>query len=170
MLKEITLSNGKKVRVVEAGGYHDGYYWDMTATVEIDGIEYTVQDAGSGSGYVPIFQSMSKNGPCKLTGVELEPVNDKDGDWDYIFYAIEDIAESFFANNAEESYEYYDDYINHSTHIDGVKVDADEDNAEVKEQKETEFHRGVEESGGHAYNCNDCTNKCEEWHKWNKEG
>ena len=35
--------------------------------------------------------------------------------------------------------------------------------------KEAEFHCGVEESGGHAYNCNDCPNKCEEWHQWDKE-
>lgn len=31
------------------------------------------------------------------------------------------------------------------------------------------FHCGFEESGGHAYNCNDCPNKCEEWHQWDKE-
>jgi hypothetical protein len=34
---------------------------------------------------------------------------------------------------------------------------------------ETEFHCGIEESGFHAYNCNDCPNKCEEWHQWDKE-
>lgn len=34
---------------------------------------------------------------------------------------------------------------------------------------EAEFHCGVEESGGHAYNCNDCPNKCEEWYQWDKE-
>lgn len=31
------------------------------------------------------------------------------------------------------------------------------------------FHCGVEESGGHAYNCNDCPNKCDEWYQWDKE-
>lgn len=36
-------------------------------------------------------------------------------------------------------------------------------------EKEAEFHCGVEESGYHAYNCNDCPNKCEEWHQWDKE-
>lgn len=128
MLKEITLSNGKVVRVLGASGYHDGYYWDMSATVEIDGEEYTIQDAGSGSGYNPIFQSMSKNGSCKLTGVELTPVNEDDGDWGYIFGAIEDIAESFFANDAKESYEYCDDtYGNFSTHVDGTKVAMEEE-------------------------------------------
>ena len=130
MLKAITLSNGKVVRVLKAGGYHDGYYWDMSATVEIDGDEYTIQDAGSGSGYNPIFQSMSKYGPCKLTGVEVTPVdiNEDDGDWDYIFYTIEDIAESFFANNAKESYEYYNDtFGDYSTHVDGVKISSNED-------------------------------------------
>lgn len=130
-MKEITLSNGKVVRVLEASGYHDGYYWDMCATVEIDGDEYYIQDAGSGSGYNPIFQSMSKNGPCKLTGVELTPVDEGDGDWGYIFGAIEDIAEAFFANNAKESYEYYDDtYGDYSTHVDGVKIDSSDDEEE----------------------------------------
>lgn len=33
----------------------------------------------------------------------------------------------------------------------------------------SEFHCGVEESGFHAYNCNDCPNKCEEWYQWDKE-
>ena len=37
------------------------------------------------------------------------------------------------------------------------------------ERPEQEFHCGVEESGGHAYNCNDCPNKCEEWYQWDKE-
>lgn len=36
-------------------------------------------------------------------------------------------------------------------------------------EEEAEFHCGVEESGGHAYNCNDCPNKCEEWYQWDKE-
>lgn len=31
------------------------------------------------------------------------------------------------------------------------------------------FYCGVEESGFHAYNCNDCPNKCEEYHQWDKE-
>ena len=37
------------------------------------------------------------------------------------------------------------------------------------EMEEKEFHCGIEESGGHAYNCNDCPNKCEEWYQWDKE-
>lgn len=31
------------------------------------------------------------------------------------------------------------------------------------------FHCGIEESGFHAYNCNDCPNKCEEYYQWDKE-
>ena len=38
-----------------------------------------------------------------------------------------------------------------------------------EEKKETGFHCGAEESGWHAYNCNDCPNKCEEWYQWDKE-
>ena len=131
MLKEIELSNGKKVRVIEAGGYNDGYYWDMTATVEVDGIEYTVQDAGSSSGYYPMYESVSVNGPCKLTGVELEkikePYNEYSDDWNYIFNTIKEHMESFFDLGAKESYEYADDtYGNYSTHVDGVKVSGSE--------------------------------------------
>ena len=41
---------------------------------------------------------------------------------------------------------------------------------EIEElERESEFHCGVEESGGHAYNCNDCSNKCDEWYQWDKE-
>ena len=39
-----------------------------------------------------------------------------------------------------------------------------------EEKKEYEFHCGFEKSGGHAYNCNDCPNKCGEWNQWDKEG
>lgn len=37
----------------------------------------------------------------------------------------------------------------------------------LKENKS--FHCGVEELGFHAYNCNDCPNKCEEYYQWDKE-
>ena len=40
---------------------------------------------------------------------------------------------------------------------------------DILKEKEAEFHCGFEESGGHAYNCNDCPNKCEEWYQWDKE-
>lgn len=39
----------------------------------------------------------------------------------------------------------------------------------AKESENAEFHCGIEESGFHAYNCNDCPNKCEEWYQWDKE-
>ena len=38
-----------------------------------------------------------------------------------------------------------------------------------KDESNADFHCGFEESGGHAYNCNDCPNKCDEWYKWDKE-
>lgn len=40
---------------------------------------------------------------------------------------------------------------------------------DILKEKESEFHCGVEESGFHAYNCNDCPNKCDEWYQWDKE-
>ena len=127
MLKEITLSNGKVVRVLEAAGYNDGYYWDMDAVVEIEGKEYTVQEAGSGSGYIPIYESMSVNGPCKLTGVERTEIRDK-GEEEYFMGAIKSIAESFFSYGATDSYEYCDDtYGESSVHVDGKKIDSSEE-------------------------------------------
>lgn len=36
-------------------------------------------------------------------------------------------------------------------------------------KEKAEFHCGVEESGFHAYNCNYCPNKCEEYYQWDKE-
>ena len=127
MLKEITISNGKVVRVLEAAGYNDGYYWDMDAVVEIEGKEYTVQDAGSGSGYIPIYESMSVNGPCKLTGVERTEIRDKSEE-EYFMDAIKYIAERFFLNDATDSYECCDDTYGHvSVHVDGKKVGSDEE-------------------------------------------
>ena len=35
--------------------------------------------------------------------------------------------------------------------------------------KEKEFRCEAKESGWYAYNCNDCSNKCEEWYQWGKE-
>ena len=37
------------------------------------------------------------------------------------------------------------------------------------ERPEQDFHCGVEESGFHAYNCNDCPNKCDVYYQWDKE-
>lgn len=133
MLKEIELSNGKKVRVIEAEGYNDKYYWDMTATVEIDGVEYYVQDAGSGSGYTPMYESVSVSGPCKLTGAELEKIEDTGEekcfrDWNYIFNAIKDNVERFFSLGAKKSYEYCEDTYGHvELKIDGVLQELGEE-------------------------------------------
>ena len=66
--------------------------------------------------------------------------------------------------HCNESYEYCDDtYGNYSTHVDDKKVVSSEEEEEYKEDDNKAFHCGFEESGFHAYNCNDCPNKCEEW-------
>lgn len=51
-------------------------------------------------------------------------------------------------------------------HISHKLTEVDRD-IHFKEDKA--FHCGFEESGFHAYNCNDCPNKCEEWYRWDKE-
>lgn len=47
-----------------------------------------------------------------------------------------------------------------------VKEATDE---ELEEVVKGEFHCGIEESGFHAYNCNDCPNKCDVYYQWDKE-
>lgn len=55
------------------------------------------------------------------------------------------------------------------------KVDYKKLERELKQQEKenAKYHQinmfEYEESGGHAYNCNDCPNKCKEWYQWEKE-
>jgi hypothetical protein len=51
----------------------------------------------------------------------------------------------------------------------GLKIGKVIGKSDATSEVETEFHCGIEESGGHAYNCNDCPNKCEEYYQWDKE-
>lgn len=55
----------------------------------------------------------------------------------------------------------------HKGWVDGAK--AMSVHKELCEEEEKEFHCMAEEEWPHAYNCNDCPNKCEEFHQWDKE-
>lgn len=48
------------VRILNAKGYHDGYYWDYRVWFEYEGEKYTYIDVGSLSGWIPCFISIAK--------------------------------------------------------------------------------------------------------------
>jgi hypothetical protein len=125
-----TIKYGEEeLTVVSAAGYYDGCYWDMSATVILNDVEYSIQDAGSGSGYVPHYSSISVNGPKKLVTImqlcESEEFDVDYDDWDYVEATIIEMLDKFFENGCKESYEEIEDrgysYFDYSVHIDGQK-------------------------------------------------
>lgn len=105
-MEEIKLFDGKIAKVLKIEGYDDGYYWDMSATVEIDGKQYVICDAGSGSGYIPAFESMRLNEAFKLTGAEMKDIDTFDSSSkEYIEKCITSIYKKFVTLGAKEDYE-----------------------------------------------------------------
>lgn len=128
-------NNGKEeeITVLSASGYHDGYYWDMSATILYNDVEYSIQDAGSGSGYVPHYSSISKDGPRKLVTLmqlcESEAIDEDDrNDWEYIESTICDLLYDFLKHECKESLEYIeaDDNWSLELHVDGQKIEEEE--------------------------------------------
>lgn len=123
-----------KIYVKSASGYHDGYYWDMSATVVYKDVEYSIQDAGSGSGYVPTYSSISVDGPCKLCSImqlcESEELTEYD-DWDYIERTILELMSCFEEYHCKKSYELIegDHFWEEEIHVDGEKIDNEEEEA-----------------------------------------
>lgn len=123
-----TIKFGKneeeEITVLSATGYHDGYYWDMSATILYNDVEYSIQDAGSYSGYVPHYSSISVNGPKKLVACEGEAIDKVDyndpWDWDYIEDTIRDLLYDFLDRGCKESLEYIE---SGEVHVDGQKVE-----------------------------------------------
>lgn len=119
--------NGKEeeITILSAYGTNDGYYWDMTANIIYNDVEYSVQDAGSGSGYVvPHYSSISINGPKKLLqSCENEEINEDN--WVYIESAITSLLDDFLTRGCKESLEYIeaDDNWDLEIHVDGKKVE-----------------------------------------------
>lgn len=131
-MKEIIFDNdGKeeKIYVESAAGYNDGYYWECSATVIYNDVRYSIQDAGSGSGWIPCYNSISVNGPCKLVSLmqllEKDEVNeDEDIDeWEYIENVVVDSITEFLARGCKESFEKAEADYGYSIHIDGKKVE-----------------------------------------------
>ena len=48
------------VKILNAKGYHDAFYWDYRVWFEYEGEKYTYIDVGSFSGYISCFTSIAK--------------------------------------------------------------------------------------------------------------
>ena len=109
-----------EIDIITAAGYHDGYYWDMSATVLYKGEYYSIQDAGSGSGYVPFFNACEKldteekpdglhilkpTGATIMSLCENEVECSEDFDEDYVYSTIMYALEKFEELGCYKSYE-----------------------------------------------------------------
>lgn len=106
-MKEIMYGD-ETVKVLEASGYNDGYYWDMNAKIEFKGETYSLFDAGSGSGYMLCCSGITKS------------------DWDHFEDSVRTLLGEFIKSCAKESWESQedDDYHMHIL-IDGVEQEVE---------------------------------------------
>lgn len=125
-MKEI-MCKGEKITILEASGYHDGYYWDMNAMIEFRGETYQLYDAGSGSGYIPCCSAITKYEFDRLYGEEQSKIDEDD--WDYVEDTIIELLNNFIDSGAESSWESYKD---DDWHI-HILVDDEEVNNEKEE-------------------------------------
>ena len=133
-MRTITFEKEGDVTILSASGYNDGYYWDMSATILYKDVEYSIQDAGSGSGYVPHYSSISVDGPKKLVTLmqlcESEEIDEDDNseDWEYIECTICSLLDEFLKRKCKESLEYIeaDNNWDLEIHVDGQKVEEEE--------------------------------------------
>ena len=114
------------VKVLEASGYNDGYYWDMNATIEFKGETYSLFDAGSGSGsgYVLYCSGITKCDFDRLYGEEQHEIDESD--WDYFEDTIHTLLGEFVESCAKESWESQEDD-DWNTHIliDGIEQEGE---------------------------------------------
>ena len=115
--------NGKEIKVFEATGYNDGYYWDMNAVVEYDGDIYHIVDCGSGSGYIPCSSGVVKGEFDRLYGEEQHEIDEDE--FDYFAGQIATLLNTFIDSGAKESWEIQDDFLETRVYIDGEKVVRD---------------------------------------------
>lgn len=124
-MKEIMI-NGETVKVLEASGYNDGYYWDMNAVIEFRGERYSLYDAGSGSGYLTCCSGITKLPFDRLYGEEQGDV--EEDDWDYFEGAISMLVFKFIDSGAKTSWEIADDdYFDHHVLVDGIEQEDEEE-------------------------------------------
>lgn len=127
-MKEIMFNN-ETVKVLEATGYNDGYYWDMNAVIEFRGEKYSVCDIGSGSGYIDCFSGITKEPFERLYGEEQGYVDEDE--WDYFEGTIIMLLSNFIESGAKISWEFRDDYCNTEELVDGLKQKNEENEEET---------------------------------------
>lgn len=122
-MKEIMYGD-ETVKVLEASGYNDGYYWDMNAKIEFKGETYSLFDAGSGSGYMLRCSGITKCDFDRLYGEEQNEINESD--WNLFEDSIRTLLGEFIESCAKESWESQedDDYHMHIL-IDGVEQEVE---------------------------------------------
>ena len=120
-MKEIMYDENEKIKVLEASGYYDGYYWDMNAKIEFRGETYSLFDAGSGSGYILCCSGITKCDFDRLYGEEQGEI--EEDEWDYFESTIRRLLDNFIESGAKEKWEIQqdDDWHDHIL-IDGVEV------------------------------------------------
>lgn len=129
-MKEI-MFRGEPIRVLSASGYHDGYYWDMNATIEYKGETYQLFDAGSGSGYILCCSAIKKGAFDRLYGEKQSQIEENNPG--YFESTICVLLQNFIDSGAKDSWECYDDDEDWHTHIlvDGKEVnDGEEEEAQ----------------------------------------
>lgn len=120
------MFNDETVKVIEATGYHDGYYWDMSASIEFRGEFYSLYDAGSGSGYIGCCSGITKHPFKRLYGEEQEII--KEDEWGYFESVIRDLLNEFINSGAKTSWEITeDDCWNDHVLVDGVEQEVEEE-------------------------------------------
>lgn len=113
MMNEVKFNKDGKEEtayVKSAAGYTDGYYWDCSATVIFNDVEYSIQDAGSYSGWIPHYRSVSIEGPKKLTGAQLIgiPTENEEyirDEYYYIESVVKELMTTFFKEGCKACYE-----------------------------------------------------------------
>lgn len=119
--------DGREVEatIISGAGYNDGYYWEWSATVVFDDVEYSIQNAGSGSGYIPWYSSVSKGGPMKLVSLIQLCENHLDSMGEESSKELAEIVvrlmEEFFERGCEESLEKAGDW-GDEIRVDGKEV------------------------------------------------
>lgn len=121
-MKEIMYDENEKIKVLEASGYNDGYYWDMNAKIEFKGETYSLFDAGSGSGYILCCSGITKCDFDRLYGEEQGAI--EEDEWWYFERTIRRLLDNFIKSGAKEKWEIQqDDDWNDHILIDGVEVE-----------------------------------------------
>lgn len=121
-MREI-MFGGETINVLEAAGYNDGYYWDMNAKIEFRGDTYRLLDGGSGSGWIPHCEVITKCDFERLYGEEQGEIDEYE--WAYFERTIRNLLCKFIESGAEKSWECreYEDNWDTYVLVDGVKIE-----------------------------------------------